>query len=631
MERTKSALKLASESNFSIRFDRSAGPTKICRDRYIVAFGALAAIVGLVILGLAGAELTSTAGASTAQCQIDDFQASRDDQLYALSKENYCKSTTCPLVVKVVSPKHGILYVNNWSPEFIASVNDGGEVKPLRDEFRCCPSLADCCGFQRDVHFCDDFGPIDPDCPSGPWDCYFLQLDALLATGNPIPASELRVGNPHGAWPALIVGLVLSVGGLSILLCMTIRRYRKNLLATLKSFRKQGTRQAKTAPSRVTWLRRVPFLHGVPEAELTILAQTLREVTFGEGEYIYHQGDEGGPFYVLCQGSVVLDTTGKEVARLFAGSDEQLTFFGENRAHEKVPRPSSALVLSPARVWVLDGDKVIKFRNAYGLSGPRYASLAELAAGYAESRCDRCPFGPPPPMLLDLPQRPTSKAEVIRPCSPADSPAALHRLPRAKASALPGGAARIEVELDPGSPPLGADLLPWSPPAPEGQHARPANDKPYVAITRVVPFGFADILGLQQGDLLMQAGAMIWPSAGASEMLGAVLEAPRPLALVFERPPGSRPGTPSLAEGTEAWTVEYLPGGVRERLVPSSAAGGARRTAADDWARGPSAPSARGQPSPPRNQPHDLHGQYGDDQAHDLPGMASDPETGDAR
>ncbi len=71
-------------------------------------------------------------------------------------------------------------------------------------------------------------------------------------------------------------------------------------------------------------LRSVPLFSGLSDHELLWVLRTARAESFAPGTTIIREGDKGGDFYLLTQGSVKVTVDGAEVATLGAGS-----YFGE--------------------------------------------------------------------------------------------------------------------------------------------------------------------------------------------------------------------------------------------------------------------------------------------------------------
>jgi len=53
----------------------------------------------------------------------------------------------------------------------------------------------------------------------------------------------------------------------------------------------------------VAALRTVPLLRGLSDRELQAVARYVREDSFKAGEHIVTQGDTGGPFYLIIEGT----------------------------------------------------------------------------------------------------------------------------------------------------------------------------------------------------------------------------------------------------------------------------------------------------------------------------------------
>jgi CRP-like cAMP-binding protein len=68
-----------------------------------------------------------------------------------------------------------------------------------------------------------------------------------------------------------------------------------------------------------------PFLRGMGEGQLALLAECAMPVTFKPGDLIFREGDGANRFYLLCEGPVLLESETEEraplvVDGLFGGS-----------------------------------------------------------------------------------------------------------------------------------------------------------------------------------------------------------------------------------------------------------------------------------------------------------------------
>lgn len=101
-------------------------------------------------------------------------------------------------------------------------------------------------------------------------------------------------------------------------------------------------------------LKAVPLFSGFDKKRLQTLAQTVAERTYNSGDVIVTQGEKGVGFYLIAEGNVTVEKSGKPLASLGPGQ-----FFGEMALLDEQPRVASVkaaartrcLVLSPWEFW----------------------------------------------------------------------------------------------------------------------------------------------------------------------------------------------------------------------------------------------------------------------------------------
>lgn len=97
-------------------------------------------------------------------------------------------------------------------------------------------------------------------------------------------------------------------------------------------------------------LRSVPLFSGLSNHELMWVLRSARAVSFGPRVNIIHEGDKGGDFYLLTDGSVKVTVDGADLATLGAGSyfgEMALIDGGSRTATITAATPVSTLALSP--------------------------------------------------------------------------------------------------------------------------------------------------------------------------------------------------------------------------------------------------------------------------------------------
>jgi putative iron-dependent peroxidase len=96
-------------------------------------------------------------------------------------------------------------------------------------------------------------------------------------------------------------------------------------------------------------LRGVPLLSGLDATELEHLAGLTREESVPDGREIVRQGEPGTDFFLVIDGTVVVERVGQTVTRLGPGE-----FFGEVALLDGRPRTATATAEGPVRLLVLN-------------------------------------------------------------------------------------------------------------------------------------------------------------------------------------------------------------------------------------------------------------------------------------
>ena len=95
-------------------------------------------------------------------------------------------------------------------------------------------------------------------------------------------------------------------------------------------------------------LRNVPLLSGLDALELDRLSSRVREVDAQDGEALTRQGEPGDDFFLVVDGTVVVERNGQRVAKLGPGD-----FLGEISLVDGRPRTATATADGPVRLLVL--------------------------------------------------------------------------------------------------------------------------------------------------------------------------------------------------------------------------------------------------------------------------------------
>jgi CRP-like cAMP-binding protein len=97
-------------------------------------------------------------------------------------------------------------------------------------------------------------------------------------------------------------------------------------------------------------------------SELDLLLPSMREVTYGEGEWVLRRGQERVGLYIIVDGEVGILLQDEELATLNRGS-----FFGEISALLGEPVVADVLARAPLRCLYIEPDQVESFL----ISNPR--------------------------------------------------------------------------------------------------------------------------------------------------------------------------------------------------------------------------------------------------------------------
>ena len=131
---------------------------------------------------------------------------------------------------------------------------------------------------------------------------------------------------------------------------------------------------------RVLFLHRVPLFARLDPADLQQIARIATEVSFGEGDTIARQGEEGDALYVVLTGAVTVRQGGSVVATRGAGDA-----VGEMSIVSAVPRIATLAASGPTRALRLaraDFEAILRDRpeTALGVIRVLSARLAEATA-----------------------------------------------------------------------------------------------------------------------------------------------------------------------------------------------------------------------------------------------------------
>jgi uncharacterized membrane protein len=107
-------------------------------------------------------------------------------------------------------------------------------------------------------------------------------------------------------------------------------------------------------------LRQIQLFESMENADLAALGVKLSSRSFGEGDVIFAQGEEGDSMYLIEEGAVdIVAGTGAQrvtVASLFNGQ-----YFGELSLLDGAPRSAAAIAARPTLVLALERDDFVEF------------------------------------------------------------------------------------------------------------------------------------------------------------------------------------------------------------------------------------------------------------------------------
>jgi len=107
-------------------------------------------------------------------------------------------------------------------------------------------------------------------------------------------------------------------------------------------------------------LREIPLFESMEDADLVLLGKKLTAKSFGDGDVIFAQGDEGDAMYLIQEGAVdIVAGSAKQrvtLASLFNGQ-----YFGELSLLDGAPRSATALATRPTQVLALERDDFVDF------------------------------------------------------------------------------------------------------------------------------------------------------------------------------------------------------------------------------------------------------------------------------
>ena len=102
------------------------------------------------------------------------------------------------------------------------------------------------------------------------------------------------------------------------------------------------------ASAKVELLRNVPLFSGLSAKELMSLSRLMDEIDLKPGTVIIREGNTGGEFFIVLEGTIEVQRKGRRLARLGPGD-----YLGEIALIDHGPRTATAMVETDARLLVL--------------------------------------------------------------------------------------------------------------------------------------------------------------------------------------------------------------------------------------------------------------------------------------
>lgn len=103
-----------------------------------------------------------------------------------------------------------------------------------------------------------------------------------------------------------------------------------------------------------TILRNIPFFREFEDAQLQQIAQTAALRTYHKHEFIVREGDPGGTFYIILEGSVAVTRIASDGRETILSILKANDFFGEMSLFDSSLRSASIKTLSDVKVGVID-------------------------------------------------------------------------------------------------------------------------------------------------------------------------------------------------------------------------------------------------------------------------------------
>jgi hypothetical protein len=170
---------------------------------------------------------------------------------------------------------------------------------------------------------------------------------------------------------SLLVPLLVSVGGGRLALLGVAAVIPLVVVLRLRVLLHLDT-QAQVPVVEIALLRSTPVFAALPAPALEGVARALRRVEYEPGAVIIGEGDVGGHYFAIADGTVEIRREGRPVRQLERGSG-----MGEIALLHGVPRSASAVALTAVTVYSLDRDSFLTSLQGHASSHAAARAVAD--------------------------------------------------------------------------------------------------------------------------------------------------------------------------------------------------------------------------------------------------------------
>jgi CRP-like cAMP-binding protein len=112
-------------------------------------------------------------------------------------------------------------------------------------------------------------------------------------------------------------------------------------------------------------VRALPFLAGLPDADIERVTSAVRRRSYRRGDLIHHEDDLAGDCFVVTRGQVKHRLTafdGRQITHKFSGAG---SFFGMLSVLDHKRRAGDAVAVTDCELLVIDGDLIASIRERH--------------------------------------------------------------------------------------------------------------------------------------------------------------------------------------------------------------------------------------------------------------------------